>query len=1495
MKNMRKGLALLLSLLMLFSASLGTIAAYADEVDTTDFDAFVANLQVLENYSHDYAQATEGQNEVLNVINYIRTGVDKYTTSSWTILAGDENTAFTQYVAAQDAANGTTASALKDIQNFYAPNGDDVDFAHMFGSMDVAYYSTAQGASAALVQARADLSSWAGDVCDLMWISSKDKAMAADDVETLSQMIYDKYLGQNYDYAFGQDDIYGDMDAFYILEQLKTTDKRISQIISEYFNPALNDEMRVDYFLKNRFNGVLSRNDIRTLVYRAYVNNSLLYSLECSRKIQSKTEFRKASLYAFADYLFYMAGDPDAEDTVGEEEEPLEDNEYYSVFSSTVTNLAPGIDQEVKYALTKDNKQMAYYLSTVDITRDDVNIYANYNNNDPSSWAMARTTDQMAVIQAKHSNPNDAENYIENYNTIVGINADFFNMTTGEPTGTLVMEGVQYSEHNYRADRGFFAILKDGTPVIGSGTDWDEIADDVQEAVGGSVVIIKNGELVNQGIISDYYGRRAPRTAIGITPEGKLVLMVLDGRQEPFSTGGNLAEIAQIMLDAGCVEAINLDGGGSSTFAAKQEGSDEVTIVNRPSDGYERSVSSSLVVVSTAEPSDIFDHVLIETENDYLTPGSSLSLMMNGVSTTGNSAEIPADAVYQLVNDGVGHIEDGVFYADAEGAVEVQVVSNGEVIGSKTLNVVQPDRIFFTKTSMDVIFGTSVELPINATYNGNAVTINENDFFFSLSKESAGTIDGLTFTASEDSGLNNVMIQAQLSNNFDVKAIISISMYDEDAARFDFDNAMMGDRLLAWNHVVNNATTADNKTYYIVDPDEEMSTDFTFAIDARAIPFPPQLVNLVGMVAGSDVEGITPWLILLQLAERVSNMTEVTVTLDFEEGMDIDYSALTVVNDYFYLKNAYVDETTNTLIVKVGWYKQTEPIDQESANPICILSGIHVTPNENAAWNEDGTLNVPLSGLLHYDIGLRASSLYTMSQDPAFQAEYGIEDYINPNDPTDKGGFMKYDFLTMEDIYTLDRSYKQGWATKNGKLYYFADNEPLTGVQLVPGIDDAENLYYYDLGEDGTTHDLYTGFLNVDGGKVYAILGVPAKGWKTIDDKIYYFDKHGKAVTGTKAVGGIHEYTFDDEGVLIRGSWGEVDGHKVYYWAGGRVLEKLFEIDGDTYFFNNKGYMQTGLIKYETVKYNKDTAHYYLLGEDGKLITEEGFHRVNGDVYYIEDGYPCYKGLFEHDGDLYYINSTLVGVKDCVYNVYKTNDILPQGKYTFDSDGKLSREPSKNGLVEEEDGTYYYVDGVRTYAGLIKIGNDYYYINSVGKMATGKKYVYKTNDLFPEDTYDFGTDGKMKNIPGDVVKNGLVEEEDGTYYYVDGVKTYAGLIKIDNDYYYINSLGKMATGKKHVYKTNDLFPEDTYDFGTDGKMKNIPGDVVKNGLVEEEDGTYYYVDGVKTYAGLIKIDNDYYYINSLGKMATGQKYLYKTNDLLPEGTYTFGADGKMIQ
>ena len=93
---------------------------------------------------------------------------------------------------------------------------------------------------------------------------------------------------------------------------------------------------------------------------------------------------------------------------------------------------------------------------------------------------------------------------------------------------------------------------------------------------------------------------RQPRTAVGATADGKLLLLVCDGRGMRGSEGFTLAELADKLLALGAVEAINLDGGGSSTMVGC-----DGTVLNRPSDTgdaetiVQRAVSTAIVISET--------------------------------------------------------------------------------------------------------------------------------------------------------------------------------------------------------------------------------------------------------------------------------------------------------------------------------------------------------------------------------------------------------------------------------------------------------------------------------------------------------------------------------------------------------------------------------------------------------------------------------------------------------------------------------------------------------------------------------------------------------------------------------------------------------------------------------------------------------------------------------------------------------------------------------
>ena len=1571
----KRHLSLCLVLVMLLTAMLpvsvfaagsndeGSAASGGNAAATTmisDYATFLSCFKVLEGYAQTYAEENAGEDANALIINYIRTGVERYTSGTWEMVCGKENTAFTAYVSEQDTANNTSASALKNINNFTLPNGNKVDLGHVFGAMDVANYAKVQGMTDAVVQARADMGSWAGDITDLMYCAENvdiaDKVDTTEtDVDTLAANLRARYLGVDYgtlnevDHSFTDTDLYGDMDAFYLTTEMNRGGVALSTIIENYFTAGLTDASRASYFLTNRLGGMVTKDGIRSKVLSTYTGNTLIGALESSYSLTDLPNcetLRKACCYAFADYLFDLAGDPNGTDPVDPDPvdpdpkpEPKPDNAYYSVFSSDTTTVAPGVTQTINYALTKDDKQIVYYIATADIAREDVSIHANYHDNDPSQgWAMSRVSDQMAAAQKRHSDPSDAANYVEHYNAVVGVNADFYNMTTGAPGGALVMDGVEY--HGGTSEN-FFAILKDGTAMIGSSSDYAAYKDQIQEAVGGSVYLVKDGKPVVTSA-ADYYNSRHSRTCVGITAEGKVIMMVLDGRQEPFSAGGSAEELAQIMLDAGCVTAINLDGGGSTTFVAKQEGSNTLTVVNRPSDGYERSVSSSLMVVSTAPVSTELDHALITSAYDYLTSGATVRLVASGVSASGSAAELPADITWKSADETIGTVsEDGVFTAVKKGSVEIQLLSGDTVIGSKTLTVVEPNGLKFSKTSINAIYGDSVCLPLVATYNENPVAVCAGDITFELSNSAAGTVEaannGFAFTGSEGSGLRNVTITAMITRDYSISATIKVAMYSANQAIFDFDNATGGDRTFAWTREVSNAEYlpgGDGETdrYHVIDPSQPMNVTYVFGLDMMTIKMPEKLKPLLSMVAGGDISGITAWDLLLQLAERVSPKTEVTVKFQFDQNVDVDISNLTVSNDYFRLTSASMDEN-NLLTVKCNFIKQSQAIDPETANPICILSGVKMTAKNGA----NQTLTITNAGSIGYDIYLGANALYSMAKQTSFQEQYGIYPYEEPENVTHpKGGhFYCESYQKFTDKFILDGTVWSGWKQINGATYYFVDNVAVKGVHKVPGLNDESNEYFYQFNETtGACEGKVTGLFELDGARYYAINGVAKSGWWNLTDadgenSYYYFDKETfKGLNGpSRAFFENVTYTFDN-GKLLKGEWLTTDQGTKYYYGPTFVQGKWYTVEGEKYYFDPQGYRYTGL-RYVKESYNHDDhIYWYDFGEDGichGVYQHTGLFYLNGNTYYTIDGMVCFGLYLAEDGYYYYFGSgNYTAVKNTRHWVSFPNDTgLAQAFYDFDENGRMiidNPDPSKNGIVNEDGTLYYYVNGVRNYAGLIQIDGDYYYVNSSCKVVTSQRYwVSKTNDLLPATFYNFDADGKMTDAPIPTpdpdpnpnpdpgVKNGIVNEDGELYYYVNGVKTYAGLIKIDGDYYYVNSSCKVVTNCRYwISKTNDLLPATFYNFDADGKMTDAPiptpdpdpnpnpDPEVKNGIVSEDGELYYYVNGVKTYAGLIQIDGDYYYVNSSCKVVTNQRYwISKTNDLLPATFYTFGADGKM--
>ena len=292
----------------------------------------------------------------------------------------------------------------------------------------------------------------------------------------------------------------------------------------------------------------------------------------------------------------------------------------------------------------------------------------------------------------------------------------------------------------------------------------------------------------------------------------------------------------------------------------------------------------------------------------------------------------------------------------------------------------------------------------------------------------------------------------------------------------------------------------------------------------------------------------------------------------------------------------------------------------------------------------------------------------------------------------------------------------------------------------------------------------------------------------------------------------------------------------------------------------------------------------FVFDENGVFQKDQcGVYDDNGVTRWISNGMVIWHAGLVKDGDDYRYFKRNGMVADVETYVAKTNGLLEAAKYTFGTDGKLMK---LEGLYEDLNGNLcYYVNYIKSYAGLVKVDGDFYYIASDLKAVKDSTYyVTKTNDLKPAGYYAFDADGKM------IIKNGLVEENGDLYYYEDGAKVANGLIEWNGNYYYIASNLKAVKDAKHYIfkdKANGLKPQGWYWFNANGMM-------FLDGFREENGTKYYYKDGLKNYAGLIKADGDYYYVKSDCSVVAGRSYyVTKTNGFIPAGTYEFDANGKL--
>ncbi|MEV0143376.1 MULTISPECIES: phosphodiester glycosidase family protein [unclassified Nonomuraea] len=419
--------------------------------------------------------------------------------------------------------------------------------------------------------------------------------------------------------------------------------------------------------------------------------------------------------------------------------------------------------------------------------------------------------------------------------------------TGAVPAGTTVLLGRD-------AGAAALAALKAGDHVDVAYRPKASDGSTLKAAVGGNYVLIKDGVVQTSSDPAAH-----PRTAVGFSADGrKMYLLTVDGRQAD-SRGVTLNELAAMMAELGAANALNLDGGGSSTLLAREPGQAAAQVENSPSDGGERHVPNGLALFAP-EGSGKLKGFWLETAGDpsrvpgtgpvaggrpdRVFPGLTRRLTAAGYDETyGPAAGTPSWRSEPAVH---GVVRDGRFHALVPGRTTV-TASRGAAKGTLELTVLQPlqrlglttDRVGLPGASGSASFGV-----VGYDRNGNSAPIEPADLSLSYDKDlfEVTPADQGYFTVKAKKETGSGLITAKVGQ---VSAAVPVTVGFEDKPVAGFDDAA------SWTFAAARATGSLSAATGQSGGGLKLSYDFSQSTATRAAyASPPQQIVVPGQPQG---------------------------------------------------------------------------------------------------------------------------------------------------------------------------------------------------------------------------------------------------------------------------------------------------------------------------------------------------------------------------------------------------------------------------------------------------------------------------------------------------------------------------------------------------------------------------------------------------------------------------------------------------------------------
>ena len=1109
---------------------------------------------------------------------------------------------------------------------------------------------------------------------------------------------------------------------------------------------------------------------------------------------------------------------------------------YYQLISKRDWELAPGItESEIILNNAAGNKRQVSHVVEIDIHDPNTKVI-------PSTYKMAEGLQnkdyrtQTMSAQAKYAEEHGYGNVVAAMNTTLHwYDTDYYLQhpeLIGEPLGTLVLDGVKYtnSQNSYFGAYTCLVINfdeKDGVsrpetiPKTEIRQTYDPITGWEEQVIPANFhFLVKNG--VSEHVINDPT-EPAPRSFMGIKADGTIILVMNEGRNEPYSTGFNCYEMAEFMISLGCVHAINCDGGGSSTFLSQRPG-EELKLHCSPSDGSERPVTNGVLVISTA--SDAFAEAVVSADGDYYTPGSTVQFTAEGYAASGKPADLPSNAIWQLADSSFGTIENGLFVSNGkEGMITVQLTVDGIVVGEDTISIVKPDVLSFASETIEVSAGGSIKLALNASYQGNQVLLMESEPVFSLSA-AIGTFHGMYFMANENAASAQAVLTATVCGiSATTELLVSGHTY-----RVSLDNQKIVCDC-GCEFTKTGLQTLDGQTYYTVDGN--LKSGWIAADEVWYYFDQTSFAGVHGVYTTEDnvrftfdngrltkgtwtrnSQGYRYWIGPNYYRDRSSDAGSSTpYEIDGKTYLFNKNGYLQTGVAYFYDGNGaarYYDcgaDGVATLLT--GFYQEYfyQNGVMQKAYQLVEFEGDYYFINDYHKPFKNGTIELAERFTSKFDL---PAGRYTFDASGKMVINHGVVgDYLYINGVLQKA----YQLIEFEGCYYFVNDHNK--LLKNATIDLGTRFTSQYGLPAGRYAFDAE-------GKLVINHGVVGDYLYIN--------GVMQKAYQLVEfEGAYYFVNDYNKLLKNATISlnekftspyGIPagRYAFDAEGKLVINHG--VVGDYLYINGVMQKAYQLLEFEGAYYFVND----YNKLVKNGSVDLSsRFTSQYglpagrYAFDAEGKLVINHG---VVGDYLYINGHLQKAYQLIEFEGNYYFINDYNKLLKNATISLsekFTGAYGIPAGRYAFDANGRMV---INHGIV----GDQLYINGVLQKAyQLIKFEDSYYFVNDYNKLlknATIDLSARFTSQYdLPAGRYAFDADGKM------IINHGVV----GDYLYINGQlqKAYQ-LIEFEGDYYFISDYNKLLKNARiHLSKRfvesvtlpdGVMLEADYYRFDANGKM-----------------------------------------------------------------------------